>query len=87
MKYKNANHVLPKELVSEIQKYINGEIIYIPRLYEARKKWGETSGYRHYLSERNKEIKQKFKAGWAIHRLSTEYNLSYDSIRKIIYSK
>ncbi|WP_019421128.1 CD3324 family protein [Paenibacillus sp. OSY-SE] len=87
MKYKNANDVLPEELISEIQKHINGEILYIPRPRVARKKWGETSGYRLYLIERNKEIKRKFKAGCSIQQLAIEYSLSYDSIRKIVYVK
>ena len=30
MKYVNAMEILPKELISEIQKYVEGNIIYIP---------------------------------------------------------
>ena len=30
MKYVNASEILPKELISEIQKYVEGNIIYIP---------------------------------------------------------
>lgn len=38
MRYRNANHVLPDELLKEVQKYASGEAIYIPKLQE-KKKW------------------------------------------------
>ena len=38
MKYKNASHVLPDELLKEIQKYVEGEAIYIPK-QEEKKRW------------------------------------------------
>lgn len=47
MKYRNASHVLPDKLVKEIQKYVNGEAIYIPKPDE-KKKWGEGSVSRTY---------------------------------------
>ncbi|GKS14963.1 hypothetical protein YDYSY3_59630 [Paenibacillus chitinolyticus] len=87
MKYKNANDVLPKGLLLEIQKHIHGEILYIPRPSASRKKWGEESGYRLYLIERNNEIKLKFKEGNSIPQIAVQYSLSYDTIRKIVYSK
>lgn len=31
MKYKNANEILPAELVEELQKYIQSEFVYIPK--------------------------------------------------------
>ena len=34
MNYKNATQILPQELLTQIQKYIDGEFIYIPRLSE-----------------------------------------------------
>lgn len=41
MKYVNAMEVLPKELISEIQKYVEGNIIYIPNKSGKRTRWGE----------------------------------------------
>lgn len=32
MKYTNATKVLPEELIEEIQKYVQGETLYIPKL-------------------------------------------------------
>lgn len=34
MSYVNANNMLPKILVKEIQKYVDGQLIYIPRKNE-----------------------------------------------------
>ncbi len=31
MSYVNANEVLPDDLVQEIQKYLDGQLLYIPR--------------------------------------------------------
>lgn len=39
MRYLNASDILPDELLREIQKYTQGEAIYIPREQE-RRKWG-----------------------------------------------
>lgn len=37
MSYINANMILPKELVNEIQKYVQGVNLYIPRISEKKK--------------------------------------------------
>jgi len=87
MKYVKANDLLPDELLKEIQKYVQGELMYIPNLKGSRKKWGENSGYRNHLNHRNDEIKTKFIHGTTIDQLSTLYSLSSDSIKKIVYSK
>ena len=44
MSYVNASDILPKCLVDEIQKYIDGQILYIPRKGENTLSWGEKSG-------------------------------------------
>ena len=41
MSYINAEEVLPKSLIGEIQKYIDGQLIYIPRKNENILSWGE----------------------------------------------
>ncbi|MCM3456201.1 CD3324 family protein [Heyndrickxia oleronia] len=87
MKYINAESIFPEELLNEIQKYVNGKLIYIPTPKGLRKKWGESSGNRNYLRVRNHEILQKFSAGATIDQLSDQFCLSSDSIKKIVYSK
>ena len=62
MRYLNASEILPDELLREIQKYTQGETLYIPKENE-RKKWGENSGSRSYYIERNSKILEKYREG------------------------
>lgn len=87
MKYVNAEIIFPEELLKEIQKYIHGGMVYIPKPVGLRKKWGENSGSRRYLNLRNDVIRQKFSIGVTIDQLSNQFCLSRDSIKKIVYSK
>ena len=84
MCYKNGKDVLPAELLKELQKYIQGEILYIPKEDNIRKAWGENNGTRALMRERNLEIYKFYKSGSTILLLSESYNLSEDSIRKIV---
>ena len=86
MCYKNGKDVLPARLLKELQKYIQGEIIYIPKEDNVRKAWGERNGTRKLLRQRNMEIYKNYKAGTTITTLTGAYNLSEDSIRKIIFN-
>lgn len=87
MCYKNGKDILPEKLLKELQQYIQGEIIYIPREKNNRKAWGELSGTRKLIQQRNKEIYTHYKNGTSIIQLSESYNLSDDSIKKIIFNK
>ena len=51
MKYKNAQDILPDQLLRELQKYVSGETIYVPN-QQGKKPWGETSGARSYYKQR-----------------------------------
>lgn len=86
MKYKNASHILPDELLKEIQKYVTGEVIYIPK-QEEKKKWGEGSGARQFYQERNGKIRSDYQNGMTIEELMKKYNLSVESIKRIVYKK
>lgn len=87
MSYTNAEEVLPPELLNEVQKYVQGEQIYIPRPGDVRLGWGVKNGTRRMLEKRNLEIRQLKRSGFTILELADRYNLSPDSIRKILYSK
>ena len=87
MKYRNAKVVLPDALVKELQKYVQGEYIYIPVEQKNKKHWGEVSGYRKELEQRNKHIKKEYQNGNSMEFLSEKYNLSISAVRKIIYQK
>lgn len=81
-KYINANEVLPKRLISEIQKYVKGRHIYIPQTN--RQTWGSSTGIKAELLKRNQEIVSKYKQGLNVKSLSGMYNLSEERIRGII---
>lgn len=87
MKYTSAEAVFPEDLLKEIQKYVQGRMVYIPNADGSRKKWGEKSGNRNYLNLRNGQIRQKFDEGSTIEQLAELFSLSHDSIKKIVYSK
>jgi Mor family transcriptional regulator len=82
--YKNGRDVLPPSLLKELQKYMPGELVYIPKPSEQRASWGEVSGTRKMLADRNEEIYRFYSNGWTIADLEQKYHLSGESIRKII---
>lgn len=84
MGYKNGKDVLPYELLHELQKYIQGELIYIPKEDNIRAGWGENNGARSEIRQRNQEIFRLYAKGARIRELVGRYHLSEDSIRKII---
>jgi len=86
MRYKNASHVLPDKLLKEIQKYVEGEAIYIPKVDEKRK-WGEGSGARTYYKERNAKIKEDYQQGISFEELEVKYGLSQERLKHIVYKK
>lgn len=63
MKYINADIILPEELLKEVQKYVQGGMVYIPKPEGLRKKWGENSGSRVYLK------KETWKSGSCLRRV------------------
>ncbi len=86
MTYINATKVLPEKLIEEIQKYIQGETLYIPKQEKEYQKWGSSSGGRQMLDRRNAAIKNSFADGQSIQQLANEYFLSPETIKKIVYS-
>lgn len=84
-KYLKAEDLFPKELLKEIQKYAQGEMVYIPKPKETRKKWGFYTGSRKVINERNSEICGHFQNGMPIGNLAAKYFLSVESIKRIVY--
>lgn len=84
MKYKNAQDILPDRLLKELQQYVSGETIYVPNA-QAKKQWGETSGARSYYRQRNEQIREQYRNGSSIEELAERFDLSMDSIRKIVH--
>ena len=86
MKYRNASKVLPKELIIEIQKYIQGETLYIPKPEREYENWGILSGGRKMIDQRNAAIRSDFRNGRSIGQLAKEHFLATETIKKIVYS-
>ncbi len=86
MKYTNAKKVLPEKLILEIQQYIQGETIYIPKPEMEYHQWGSKSGSRRWLDRRNAAIRCDFRNNVKIEQLAKEYFLSTETIKKIVYS-
>ena len=63
MKYRNGKEFLPTELLKELQRYVQGELVYIPKRENKRAGWGENNGARMRMQKRNREIYQ-----WCIDR-------------------
>jgi len=84
MRYQKANEILPEELVELIQKYVDGEYVYIPRKQENKKNWGEASKVREEFRIRNQEIYRNYVAGACVRELAKRHYLSEKSIQRII---
>lgn len=87
MRYVKATTILPEELLVEIQKYVQGETIYIPKQKCTYQKWGSLSGGRKKIDERNACIKNEYYNGKSISQLAQDYFLSTETIKKIVYTK
>lgn len=84
MSYKKATHILPQALLLKVQEYVDGELIYIPRVSENKKSWGEATSTRQELRERNKHIYADYLSGERMESLAEKYFLSLKSIQRII---
>lgn len=81
--YKNAKDILPDELLEAVQRYLQGEVLYIP-VKDRRRRWGERSGVRKELSERNQAIREAYRQGHSLDELATTHYLSVETLRKIV---
>ena len=86
LKYKKGADVLPDRLLREIQEYVEGSLIYIPKKGN-KAGWGHLSGTRQFIDKRNKKIKYQFEQGDSVEILAEQFHLGEDTIRKIIYKK
>ncbi|HEX3048171.1 MAG TPA: CD3324 family protein [Bacillota bacterium] len=87
MSYKNGKNLLPEFLLLQIQEYVQGEIIYIPRKEPGRTGWGEANGAKQEFRSRNEEIRKLSQSGIKIRELAEQYHLSEHSIRKILHHR
>ena len=75
MSYKNGKDVLPPNLLKQLQEYIQGEIVYIPKKEQKRAGWGENNGTRIIIERRNQEIFRLYQTGSTV--IGTNQSLSF----------
>ena len=71
-------------MIREIQKYVDGKVLFIPRCSEKAMGWGEKNGAKNRLAKRNKEIVSRFTSGETIAELGKMFFLSEKRIQGII---
>lgn len=84
MGYIKAEEILPNEIIELIQKYVDGQNIYIPRKTGNRQEWGTCTQVKQELLERNQMIYEDFNTGMTVGELACKYFLSEKSIQRII---
>ncbi|WP_152915545.1 CD3324 family protein [Rossellomorea marisflavi] len=82
-----AVNQIPDYLMRELQNYVQGQTIYIPKRKEEYNAWGSKSGGREALKRRNTSILEAFTGGESIASISNRYYLSIETIKKIVYGK
>ena len=82
--YIKAEEILPETLIREIQQYVDGAYIYIPRKPGSRHTWGQETDYKAELKARNDRIRNDYASGEGVTALSRRYHLSEKSIRRIL---
>lgn len=84
MSYQKAQNILPIELLDMIQRYVDGECIYIPRKSSNKKDWGANTTIREELEIRNRKIYKDYQHGYDLKYLSQKYYLSLKSVQRIV---
>lgn len=84
MRYVRAREVIPEKLLKQIQEYVDGEYLYIPRKEAEKRSWGEKSHAREEIDRRNTEIYRKSLKGLSVRELAAGYYLSEKSICRIL---
>lgn len=85
MKYRNAKNIFPVDIMEELQKYVQGEYVYIP----IKDKTTNTNitEYGVEIQKRDEHIYTKSLGGLSNRKLSQIYCLSESSIRRIIINQ
>ena len=87
MGYTNATEVLPKTVLEAVQKYIDGQCVYIPRRDDRRQAWGAGTQTRANTGARNREIRARHSQGLGVRELAEQFFLSPKTIAKILRAR
>lgn len=84
MGYIKAQDILPEDVLTLVQRYVDGQMLYIPRRPGQHKSWGAGTQTREDLQDRNQKIYAGHMSGMTVTELSGEYFLTEKSIQRII---
>lgn len=84
MAYIKGNDVLPETLLAEVQQYIDGAYLYIPRREGRRKPWGAATRSREEVARRNRLIAEARRQGVSVPELARLHCLSVKTVYKIV---
>lgn len=84
MRYARAQDILPEELLNQLQQYVDGAYLYIPRAKENRLAWGDRTHSKKETAARNRAIYQDWASGLGIEELAGIYFLTEKTIRRIL---
>ncbi len=84
MRYVRARDLLPEELLAQLQQYVDGAYLYVPRREENRLAWGERTHSKRETADRNLAIFQEAEAGKDSAELAKSYFLTEKTIRRIL---
>ncbi len=84
MRYARAQDILPADLVTQLQQYVDGAYLYIPRKQENRLAWGARTHSKRETAMRNAVIFQEAEAGKPVSELAKAYFLTEKTIRRIL---
>ncbi len=84
MRYIRAQDVLPAELLDQLQRYVDGAYLYIPRREENRLAWGQRTNSKAETAGRNQEIYRRAQTGETAAQLAEAYFLTEKTIRRIL---
>ncbi|MDE5717529.1 MAG: hypothetical protein K2I53_07940 [Lachnospiraceae bacterium] len=84
MSYRRADEILPENILEILQTYVSGEILYVPKKKECRKRWGSSTGVNEKLRIRNEQIFEQYQNGVSTKELAQQYYLTQKSIQRIL---
>lgn len=87
MSYIKAVQILPEDLLRQVQDYVDGAYIYIPRVAQNRGSWGSNTTLRDELARRDAAIYREHQSGCPTRALAKKYFLSEKSIQRILRSQ
>lgn len=85
MGYIRAEDVLPENILTLVQQYVDGEMLYIPRKGDKRS-WGSKTCTRQELTRRNDQMYADYQSGVTVQELADRYYLTEKSVQRIIRS-